>query len=120
MLIGAPIVIIGDLVPPRERSRYQGLTGLVPAIALIAGPFLGGFISDYTSWRWVFFINLPIGVIAQLLIVMRMQLPKGSNNSSIDWLGGIFAAVSTTALLDDRHHDYFRNVWSTHSQNRTL
>ncbi|MEK0315024.1 MDR family MFS transporter [Cohnella sp. 56] len=93
------MAVIGDLVPPRERSRYQGLTGIVPAVALIAGPFLGGYISDNFSWRWVFYINLPVGVIAFALIATRLRLPRGKTVRSLDWLGGILVTITTTALL---------------------
>ncbi|WP_186327637.1 MFS transporter [Paenibacillus sp. Y412MC10] len=93
------MAVIGDLVPPRERSRYQAFTGLVPAISLIAGPFLGGFISDHTTWRLIFYINLPIGIAAFALIALNMNLPRMVKAVSIDWLGGIWATLSTTTLL---------------------
>ena len=64
-MVGAQ-AIIADIVPPRERGRYMGLIGSVFAVASIAGPLLGGFFVEAISWRWVFYVNMPIGVIAVL------------------------------------------------------
>ena len=61
LMVGAQ-AIIADIVPPRERGRYMGLIGSVFAVASIAGPLLGGFLVETLSWRWVFYVNLPIGV----------------------------------------------------------
>ena len=66
--------IIADIVPPRQRGRYMGLIGAVFAVASVAGPLLGGFFVDQLSWRWVFYVNLPIGVLAILIVIFRLQL----------------------------------------------
>ena len=63
LMVGA-MAIIGDLVPPRERGKYQGMIAGVMALAMIGGPLLGGFITDHLGWRWSFYINLPLGVVA--------------------------------------------------------
>src|SRR5271165_6593531 len=72
LIIGAQ-AIVGDIVSPRERGRYMGLFGAMFGVATVLGPLLGGFFVDYLSWQWVFYINLPIGVLA--LFVTTAQLP---------------------------------------------
>src|SRR3982750_894763 len=66
--------IIGEVFPPAERGKYQGMIGGVFGLSSVAGPLLGGWITDHTSWRWVFYVNIPIGIIA--LIVLSAALPK--------------------------------------------
>ena len=71
-MVGA-LAIIGDIVPPRERGRYQGYMGGVFAIASVIGPLLGGFFVDNLSWRWVFYVNLPVGILALVVIAAVLQ-----------------------------------------------
>ena len=78
LMIGAQ-AIVGDVVSPRERGRYMGLFGAVFGVATVLGPLLGGFFVEYLSWRWVFYINLPIGILA--LFVTAAQLPDTSSGS---------------------------------------
>src|SRR6188472_4164743 len=73
LMVGAQ-AIIAEIVPPRERGRYMGLIGSVFALASVAGPLLGGFFVEALSWRWVFYVNLPVGVVAILIIVFRLHL----------------------------------------------
>src|ERR1700754_2252902 len=95
---------IGDVVPPRERGRYQGIFGGVFGISSVAGPLLGGLIVEHVSWRWVFYVNLPVGIAA--LIVLAITLPAGAARAKpvIDYLGagllagGLAAIVLVTSL----------------------
>jgi EmrB/QacA subfamily drug resistance transporter len=92
--------VVGDVVPPRERGRYQGLFGAVFGVASVAGPLLGGVIVDSFSWRWIFYVNLPIGVVA--LIVLRVTLPatQGKAKPVIDYLGaGVLASALSAIVL---------------------
>jgi EmrB/QacA subfamily drug resistance transporter len=98
LLVGA-MAIIGDLVPPRERGRYQGFFAAVMSLAMVAGPLAGGFITDNLSWRWAFYVNLPLGAIALLLLITQLHLPKYRTEHRIDWLGAGLLAVGITALV---------------------
>ncbi len=91
--------IVGDVVPPRERGRYQGAFGAVFGVASVAGPLLGGFFVDNIGWRWVFYINLPIGVIA--LAVIAAVLPARSSRQAhrIDYLGTVLLGAAATCVV---------------------
>jgi len=93
------MAIIGDVVPPRQRSRNQAVLGIVATLALIAGPFLGGLFSDDLSWRWIFYLNIPIGVVAFLIVGARLHLPRRTSDAKVDYLGALLATVFTTAVL---------------------
>ena len=92
LIVGA-FAIIGDVVPPRERGRYQGYMGGVFAISSVVGPLVGGFLVDNLSWRWVFYVNLPIGIVA--LIVVGAVLPEiaGRKAHRLDIEGAILLVV---------------------------
>jgi EmrB/QacA subfamily drug resistance transporter len=98
-LIVGVMAIIGDLVPPRERGRYQGFMAAIMAVAMVAGPLAGGYITDHLSWRWAFYINLPIGVVALALLAVRLKLPTYRTEHRIDWTGAGLLAVGITALV---------------------
>jgi EmrB/QacA subfamily drug resistance transporter len=93
------LAVIGNIVPPRDRGRWQGLIGAVFASASIVGPAVGGFIVDSTSWRWVFFVNLPVGGLALVVISLTMPRRAPLTAHSIDWLGAAVLAAGTGALL---------------------
>ena len=93
------LAVIGSIVPPRERGRWQGLTGAVFAAASIIGPAVGGFIVDNTSWRWVFLVNLPVGGLALAMIAWTMPRKAVRAEHSIDWLGAGVLAAGTASLL---------------------
>src|ERR1700684_12152 len=90
---------IGDVVPPRERGRYTGLFGAVFGLASVAGPLLGGFLTGAVSWRWIFYVNLPLGAVA--LFVLGATLPAASErvHHKIDYLGTALLAAGLSAVL---------------------
>jgi EmrB/QacA subfamily drug resistance transporter len=94
-MVGAQ-AIIADIVPPRERGRYMGLIGSVFAVASVAGPLLGGFFVDSLSWRWVFYVNLPIGALALIVVATRLHLPKHRTDHDVDYAG---ASLLTAAIV---------------------
>jgi EmrB/QacA subfamily drug resistance transporter len=93
------MAIIGDLVPPRERGQYQGIMAGVMSLAMIAGPLVGGFITDNLDWRWAFYVNLPVGAIALVLLALKLHLPKHTTKVRIDWVGAFLLSVSITAMV---------------------
>lgn len=100
-LIPLAIATIGDLVPPRDRGRWQGLTGAVFGLASILGPFTGGWIADNADWRWVFFVSLPVGVLALVVVVATLKIPPHPESvRTVDYTGAALLAVGlTTGLL---------------------
>ena len=99
LMIGAQ-AIIGDLVSPRERGRYMGLIGASFGLASVGGPLLGGWITDSWSWRWVFYINVPIGAAALAVVITSLHLPKvATSRPRLDYAGAGLLAVASTALI---------------------
>ncbi len=90
---------VSDLIEPRERGRYQGLFGAVFAACSVAGPLLGGVITDALSWRWIFYVNLPVGAAALFLIAIGLRHPSKSVTHRIDYEGAGFLTAGTVALL---------------------
>ncbi|MFD4140346.1 DHA2 family efflux MFS transporter permease subunit [Streptomyces sp. NPDC058572] len=93
------MAIVGDIVPPRERGRYQGLFGAVFGATSVLGPLLGGLFTEHLSWRWVFYINLPIGVVALLVVAAVLHIPKRRTRHTIDYLGTFLIASVATCLV---------------------
>ncbi|MBY8877816.1 MDR family MFS transporter [Actinacidiphila acidipaludis] len=98
-LIVLSMAIVGDIVPPRERGRYQGVFGAVFGAASVLGPLLGGVFTEQLSWRWVFYINLPIGVIALAVIAAVLHIPARRTEHRIDYVGMAIVAAAATCLV---------------------
>ena len=98
LMVGAQ-AIIGDIVPPRERGRYMGVIGSVFAVASVAGPLIGGFLVDNLSWRWVFYVNMPIGALAVAIVVWRLHLNTPTVSHKIDVLGAVLLSGGVGALI---------------------
>ena len=97
LMVGAQ-AIIADIVPPRERGRYMGLIGSVFAVASVAGPLLGGFLVDNLSWRWVFYVNMPVGALAIVIVVTQLHLHVPTVRHRIDVLGAALLSGGVASL----------------------
>ncbi|MGV4987996.1 DHA2 family efflux MFS transporter permease subunit [Streptomyces sp. NRAIS4] len=93
------MAIVGDIVPPRERGRYQGLFGAVFGATSVLGPLLGGLFTEQLSWRWVFYVNLPVGVVALAVIATALHIPRRTAHHVIDYLGTFLIAAVATCLV---------------------
>lgn len=93
------MAIVGDIVSPRERGKYQGLFGAVFGATSVLGPLLGGLFTEHLSWRWVFYVNLPVGVVALVVIATVLHIPRKSEQHVIDYLGTFLIAAVATCLV---------------------
>ena len=98
LMVGSQ-AIIGDVVSPRERGRYQGYFGAVFGLASVAGPLVGGFLTDKVDWRWVFYVNLPIGLIALAAVAVALKAPTERVHHKIDYLGSVLMAGGVSSLI---------------------
>jgi EmrB/QacA subfamily drug resistance transporter len=98
-LFAIAFAVIGDIIPARERGRYQGYFGAVFGVSSVAGPLLGGFFTDGLGWRWIFYINLPIGIAALIVTSIALKLPVVRREHSIDYVGATLIVGSVSSLL---------------------
>src|ERR1700744_178272 len=98
LMVGA-MASIGDVVSPRDRGRYQGIFGAVFGLASVIGPLLGGFFTTSLTWRWMFYVNLPIGVAAFLVLAATLPSRQDESHHRIDYLGAATLAAALTSIV---------------------
>jgi EmrB/QacA subfamily drug resistance transporter len=98
-LMVTTLAVVGDVIPPRERGRYQGYFGGVFGVATVVGPLLGGFFVDNLTWRWIFYVNVPIGAIALGVIASAFHARPERRAHKIDYLGAVLLAAALSALI---------------------
>jgi EmrB/QacA subfamily drug resistance transporter len=98
LMVGAQ-AIIGDVVPARQRGRYMGYFGAVFGLSSVLGPLAGGWFTQHLSWRWVFYINVPIGIVALFVIAAVLHIPVKRVHHQIDWLGTALLSAGVTAII---------------------
>jgi MFS family permease len=98
-LISLVFAIIGDVIPPRQRGRYQGYFGAVFGVSSVVGPLAGGFAVDSLSWRYIFYINLPLGIAALVVTNRVLRLPVRTREVNIDWWGALLLVAGVSSIL---------------------
>ncbi|WP_329519431.1 MDR family MFS transporter [Spirillospora sp. NBC_01491] len=98
LMVGA-LAIISSLVPPREMGRYQGMIAGTMGLAMIGGPLAGGAITDHLGWRWCFYLNLPLGIVALVMVGLVLHLPKLRATARIDYAGVAALATTITSIV---------------------
>ncbi|QWT21519.1 MFS transporter [Bacillus sp. NP157] len=98
-LLVITMAAIGDVIPPADRGRYQGLFGGVYGLATVIGPLLGGFMVDHLSWRWIFYVNLPLGILCLLVIAAVFHPHTRHVRHAIDWFGAFFLALALSCII---------------------
>jgi len=102
-LMVSSMAAVGDVIPPRERGRYQGIFGGVFGLSSVAGPLIGGFFTTHLSWRWIFYVNLPLGIVAMLVLGATLPANPERKKHRIDYAGAaaLAAALAAVILLTD-------------------
>jgi len=98
LMVGSQ-AIMGDVVPARQRGRYMGYFGVVFGVTNVAGPLLGGLFTEHLSWRWIFYINLPLGIVALFVVAAVLHIPIKRVPHKIDWVGTVFLSVGVTCII---------------------
>jgi EmrB/QacA subfamily drug resistance transporter len=98
-LMVVTLAVVGDLIPPRERGRYQGYFGAVFGVSTVVGPLLGGFFVDSLSWRWIFYVNLPVGAVALSIIAVAFHTRESHTRHAMDYLGAALLAGSLASVV---------------------
>lgn len=98
-LLVVTMAAIGDVIPPAERGRFQGMFGGIFGLATVIGPLIGGFLVEHLSWRWIFYINLPLGILA-LVVISAVFKPHAAHiKHQIDYMGAVFLAAALTCVV---------------------
>src|SRR5438128_5272488 len=98
LMVGA-MAIMAEMVSPRERGKVQGMFAAIMPVAMVGGPLLGGFITDNLDWRWAFYVNLPLGLIALAVVGATLRLPKRTGKARIDYWGTALLTVGIASLV---------------------
>ena len=98
-LLVTTIAVVGDIIPPRDRGRYQGIFGAVFGVSTVIGPLLGGFFVDNLSWRWIFYVNLPIGAVSLFVIAAAFNVRVERVEHTVDYLGAVLLAGSLSSIV---------------------